>query len=58
MCNPFSVLKYFVDECMGSDSFTSNLNSIKSNIVFTLVTVVVIVLISLVIAHAVKKHLW
>jgi hypothetical protein len=52
------VLKYFMNECFSSDSFTSNLDSIKSNVVFTLVTVVVVILVSLVVAHAVKKHLW
>lgn len=52
------VLKYFMNECFSSDSFTSNLDSIKSNIVFTLVTAVVVILVSLVVAHAVKKHLW
>jgi hypothetical protein len=58
MSSPLDVLKYFADECFSSDSFTSNLDSIKSNVVFTLVTVVVVILVSLVVAHAVKKHLW
>ena len=58
MNNPINVLKYFVGELLGSDSFTSNLDSIKSNVVFTIVTVIVIILVSLVIAHVVKKHLW
>lgn len=52
------VLKYFMNECFSSDSFTSSIDSFKSNVVFTLVTVVVVILVSLVVAHAVKKHLW
>ena len=58
MNNPINVLKYFAGSFLGSDSFTSNLDSIKSNVVFTIVTVIVIILVSLVVAHVIKKHLW
>ena len=58
MNNPINVLKYFAGSFLGSDSFNSNLDSIKSNVVFTIATVIVIILVSLVVAHVVKKHLW
>lgn len=58
MDNAFSVFKWFVDECLSSDSVTSNLDSIKSNIVFALVTAVVIILVSLIVIRVVKRHLY